>query len=95
MPDYPVVLADNTGCDDEKYARPRADGTLVQNPSQQIMAGRKQETDSKNAETMTPEQYQELAARYNGGPYWQSSDAQGYGRAFTGKLPQARQALGS
>jgi soluble lytic murein transglycosylase-like protein len=34
------------------------------------------------AEEMTPAQYQELAARYNGGPYWQSDDAQVYGRGF-------------
>ncbi|MFJ1568157.1 hypothetical protein ACIOG8_28755 [Streptomyces erythrochromogenes] len=46
------------------------------------------------AERMTPAQYQELAARYNGGPYWQTGDAQAYGRGFTYKLDEARQALG-
>ncbi|UCA48850.1 hypothetical protein LEL86_05960 [Streptomyces sp. WA6-1-16] len=46
------------------------------------------------ADRMTPAQYQELAARYNGGPYWQTDDAQAYGRGFTYKLDDARQALG-
>lgn len=45
------------------------------------------------AEEMTPEQYQELAARYNGGPYWQTDDAQAYGRGFTNNLDEARNAL--
>ncbi|MGW7517815.1 hypothetical protein ACWGJ2_19730 [Streptomyces sp. NPDC054796] len=42
---------------------------------------------------MTDEQYQELAARYNGGPYWEGDDAQGYGRGFMLKIDEARQAL--
>ncbi|QUH05715.1 hypothetical protein HUO13_01840 [Saccharopolyspora erythraea] len=46
------------------------------------------------ADQMSQEQMQELAARYNGGPYWRSEDAQGYGRAFTARLPQAREAMG-
>lgn len=33
------------------------------------------------AEEITPAQYQELAARYNGGPYWET-DAQAYGRGL-------------
>ncbi|WP_327354257.1 hypothetical protein [Streptomyces sp. NBC_01304] len=45
------------------------------------------------AEQMTPAQYQELAARYNGGPYWQSDDAQAYGRDFMTDLDSARSAL--
>ncbi|MGW3726862.1 hypothetical protein [Streptomyces sp. NPDC000851] len=45
------------------------------------------------AEEMTPAQYQELAARYNGGPYWQTDDAQAYGRGFTNNLDDARNAL--
>ncbi len=45
------------------------------------------------AEEMTPEQYEELAARYNGGPYWQTGDAQAYGRGFTNNLNDARNAL--
>ncbi|QHY97014.1 hypothetical protein SSPS47_18070 [Streptomyces sp. S4.7] len=44
-------------------------------------------------EEMTPAQYQELAARYNGGPYWAEEDAQGYGRGFTNHLDNARDAL--
>ncbi|MFJ5015418.1 hypothetical protein [Streptomyces griseoluteus] len=42
---------------------------------------------------MTPAQYQELAARYNGGPYWQDSQAQGYGRGFMNNLNDAKGAL--
>lgn len=45
------------------------------------------------ADRMTPGQYRELAARYNGGPYWQSDDAQGYGDSFMTHLGNARQAL--
>lgn len=45
------------------------------------------------ADQMTPAQYQELAARYNGGPGWQTDDAQAYGRGFGYNLDQARQAL--
>jgi hypothetical protein len=44
---------------------------------------------------LTPEQYQELAARYNGGPYWRSEAAQVYGRDYMSKLDDARAALGS
>ncbi|MER5758206.1 hypothetical protein [Streptomyces sp. NPDC002082] len=46
------------------------------------------------AQEMTPAQYQELAARYNGGPYWQGEDAQAYGRGFARDLDDARGALG-
>jgi hypothetical protein len=42
---------------------------------------------------MTRAQMQELAARYNGGPYYESSDAQAYGRGFDRKLDDAREAL--
>lgn len=45
------------------------------------------------AEEMTPAQYQELAARYNGGPYWEGSDAQAYGRGFDNDLSNAREAM--
>ncbi|MFE5482541.1 hypothetical protein [Streptomyces sp. NPDC056527] len=44
-------------------------------------------------EKMTREQMQELAARYNGGPYYESDDAKAYGRGFDGKLDQAKEAL--
>ncbi|WP_406104652.1 hypothetical protein OG698_21015 [Streptomyces sp. NBC_01003] len=42
---------------------------------------------------MTPDQYQELAARYNGGPYRESDGAQAYGRGFNNNLDEARNAL--
>lgn len=44
-------------------------------------------------EEMTSAQYQELAARYNGGPYRQTDDAHACGRGFTNNLDQARNAL--
>ncbi|MFD7977580.1 hypothetical protein [Streptomyces sp. NPDC059071] len=44
-------------------------------------------------EQMTPEQYRELAARYNGGPNWRSEEAQAYGGRFARTLDEARQAL--
>lgn len=43
---------------------------------------------------MTSAQYQQLAARYNGGPYWQSDAAQDYGRSFMMNLDDARKSLG-
>ncbi|MFB8053390.1 hypothetical protein [Streptomyces rubiginosohelvolus] len=42
---------------------------------------------------MTPAQYEELAARYNGGPYWEGDQAQAYGRGFGNHLENARDAL--
>ncbi|MFE4517843.1 hypothetical protein ACFRMQ_27045 [Kitasatospora sp. NPDC056783] len=45
------------------------------------------------ADRMTPEQYQELAARYNGGPGYESSDAQAYGQGFMTDLDRAREAM--
>ncbi|WFB08535.1 hypothetical protein LRS74_16890 [Streptomyces sp. LX-29] len=42
---------------------------------------------------MTREQMQDLAARYNGGPYYAGDDAQAYGRGFNSKLDQAKGAL--
>ncbi|MFI5689716.1 hypothetical protein [Streptomyces sp. NPDC051636] len=44
-------------------------------------------------EQMTREQMQELAARYNGGPYYQDPNAQAYGRGFDRKLDDAKEAL--
>ncbi|WP_405800074.1 hypothetical protein OG291_00930 [Streptomyces halstedii] len=44
-------------------------------------------------EQMTRAQMQELAARYNGGPYYEDPDAQAYGRGFDRKLDDATEAL--
>ncbi|MEV5338636.1 hypothetical protein AB0K93_09135 [Streptomyces sp. NPDC052676] len=44
-------------------------------------------------EQMTRAQTQELAARYNGGPYYEDPDAQGYGQGFDRRLDQAKEAL--
>ncbi|KMS69683.1 hypothetical protein ACM01_33815 [Streptomyces viridochromogenes] len=46
-------------------------------------------------ERMTREQMQELAARYNGGPYYRSDDAQAYGRGFDRNFDDAKRALES
>lgn len=45
------------------------------------------------AEEMTSAQYEELAARYNGGPNWEGSQAQAYGRDFTAHRDEAGKAL--
>ncbi|MFE0422787.1 hypothetical protein [Streptomyces sp. NPDC058953] len=45
------------------------------------------------SEQLTPEQYRELAARYNGGPHWQSEEAQAYGGRFARTQDEVRQAL--
>lgn len=42
---------------------------------------------------MTPEQYRELAARYNGGPYWQVPAAQKYADEFAAHRQEAADAL--
>ncbi|MEW2318682.1 hypothetical protein [Streptomyces bauhiniae] len=44
-------------------------------------------------EEMTRDQMQELAARYNGGPYYEDPNAQAYGRGFDRKLDNAKEAL--
>ncbi|MCP2163187.1 hypothetical protein [Goodfellowiella coeruleoviolacea] len=58
------------------------------------LADLKQETDFASDATLTQDQYRELAARYNGGPYWESKAAQGYGNGFMTNLPKAQLALG-
>jgi hypothetical protein len=45
-------------------------------------------------EQMTRAQMQELAARYNGGPYYEDPHAQAYGRGFDNNVDQAKEALG-
>lgn len=43
---------------------------------------------------MTPEQYAEIGARYNGGPNWNTNpDAKAYGRTLVEHLPEARKAM--
>lgn len=44
------------------------------------------------AEETTPAHYQELAARCSGGPYWQTDDAQSYGRGFANNPDEGRNA---
>ncbi|MCM2579207.1 hypothetical protein [Streptomyces meridianus] len=44
-------------------------------------------------EEMTPDQYRELAARYNGGPYWQVPAAQKYADEFAEHRQEAAEAL--
>ncbi|MGW7437367.1 hypothetical protein [Streptomyces sp. NPDC054849] len=45
------------------------------------------------ADEMTEAQMREIAARYNGGPYWDLPKAQGYGDRFVDDLGQARNAM--
>ncbi|MGW0927745.1 hypothetical protein [Streptomyces sp. NPDC002644] len=73
----------------------------LQDPGQNIfiaseyLAQLKAESDFADVppEEMTLEQQQELAARYNGGPYWENDKAQGYGRDFAKHLDDARNAI--
>ncbi|MEU6662250.1 hypothetical protein [Streptomyces sp. NPDC046821] len=73
----------------------------LQDPGQNIfiaseyLAQLKAESDFADVppEEMTTAQKQELAARYNGGPYWQSDKAQRYGGDFADNLDNARRAL--
>jgi hypothetical protein len=44
---------------------------------------------------LTREQMQQLAARYNGGPYHRSDHAQAYGRGFDESVGEAKRALES
>ncbi|MGH4008783.1 MAG: hypothetical protein ACRDTH_11620 [Pseudonocardiaceae bacterium] len=75
--------------------------SALKHPAQNIfiaseyLANLKAESEFANvpADQMTPAQYRELAARYNGGPNWQGSHAQEYGRNFEANLGQAREAL--
>lgn len=48
----------------------------------------------KEPDRMTPEEGRELAARYNGGPYWRGPQAQRYARRYERDLPKAIAALG-
>ncbi len=45
------------------------------------------------AEELTEAQKREIAARYNGGPYWDLSKAQGYGDRFVDDLGRAKEAM--
>ncbi|WP_232376650.1 hypothetical protein [Amycolatopsis aidingensis] len=54
----------------------------------------KQQSGFGDSENMTAEEYRELAARYNGGPYWEGKAAQGYGDGFMENLGKAKEALG-
>ncbi|MEV8225408.1 hypothetical protein AB0P41_04955 [Streptomyces sp. NPDC079167] len=73
----------------------------LQDPGQNIfiaseyLAQLKAESEFANvpAANMTSAQYQELAARYNGGPYWEGDQAQAYGRGCNNDLKNAREAL--
>jgi hypothetical protein len=46
-----------------------------------------------SAEELTPEHYRELAARYNGGPYWRGPQAQAYARDVESNLDAAKAAV--
>ncbi|MCZ2524847.1 hypothetical protein [Streptomyces sp. HB2AG] len=73
----------------------------LQDPAQNLFISAKYLADLKAEssavdvppEQMTPEQYKEMASRYNGGPYWQNNQAQAYGQDFEANLDKARRAL--
>jgi hypothetical protein len=75
--------------------------SALKDPAQNIfiaseyLANLKAESEFANvpADQMTPAQYQELAARYNGGPYWEGGHAQDYGKRFEEHRSEAGQAL--
>lgn len=75
--------------------------TALQDPSQNMLISAKYMADLKAqssfadvpADQMTPAQYRELAARYNGGPYWQGGDAQNYANRFEDNRGRANEAL--
>jgi hypothetical protein len=48
---------------------------------------------SASADDLTPAQCRELAARYNGGPYWRGAQAQAYARDVESNLDAARRAV--
>ncbi|MFD7258484.1 hypothetical protein [Streptomyces sp. NPDC059874] len=45
------------------------------------------------ADQLTPAQMQEIAARYNGGPYWESVKGQNYGNEFVDNLGKVKEAM--
>ncbi|MFD5618606.1 hypothetical protein [Streptomyces yangpuensis] len=95
--------AEVLGYDPENLTRDQRDEIqkATQNPSTNIyiaseyLAQLKAESSFANvpAEEMTPAHYQELAARYNGGPGWRTDEAQAYGRGFGANIDNARRAL--
>ncbi|MFG2975996.1 hypothetical protein ACGFYY_23840 [Streptomyces sp. NPDC048331] len=95
--------AEVLGYDPENLTRNQRDEIqrATQNPSTNIyiaseyLAQLKAESSFADvpAEEMTPAQYQELAARYNGGPGWRTDEAQNYGRGFGANIENARRAL--
>jgi uncharacterized protein YukE len=73
----------------------------LKDPSQNMLISAKYMSDLKAQSSfadvppgqMTPEMYRELAARYNGGPYWEGDQAQAYGDRFEQNREKAGQAL--
>ncbi|MFD5507481.1 hypothetical protein ACFWIB_06860 [Streptomyces sp. NPDC127051] len=60
-----------------------------------FLAQIKAETGCANvpADQLTEAQMQEIAARYNGGPYWQSKKGQDYGNEFVENLGKVKEAM--
>lgn len=60
-----------------------------------FLAQIKEETGYANvpADQLTEAQMQEIAARYNGGPYWESKKAQDYGDDFRSNLGNVKKAM--
>lgn len=95
--------AEVLGYDPERLTEAQRDELTasLKDPTQNMLISAKYMADLKAQssfadvppEQMTPAQYRELAARYNGGPYWEGPDAQAYADKFQGIHPEAKQAL--
>jgi hypothetical protein len=85
-------MADEGCCGTDALAGDAMADTPLAQPSAQVVEAESEFADVP-PEEMTAAQYQELAARYNCGPYWQSDDAQAHGRGFSNNLDEARNAL--
>ena len=95
--------AEALGYDPENLSDQQRDEirSALKDPAQNIFVAAKHLADLKaetgfanvRADEMTTDQYAELAARYNGGPYWQGSQAQDYGRYVAAHRHAAGEAL--
>lgn len=98
-----LTCAEVLGYDPETLSDQQRDEvrSALKDPAQNIFVASKHLADLKAqsdfagvpADQMTPAQCQELAARYNGGPNWQGTVAQDYGRDVMAHWHDAGEAL--
>lgn len=96
--------AEVLGYDPQNLSEPQRNEvrSALQDPAQNIFIASKHLASLKAesgfadvpADQMTPGQYEELAARYNGGPHWQGTQAQNYGHDVMTHRHDAERALG-